>query len=519
LLERPAFGLFYLVMKPAERLVIAIITHMTTQADRTNRARGNRAVIYVRESLDTWGDARAVERFEEQCRRLCAARDLDVIRVLRDNDVRASSRNKGAGYAEVLRLLGERQTDYVVIPVVDRFFRNLRDLEDVIDICLETGAALVAASGEIDLSHDQGRLVARLLTSVAKAETERKGARHREANEQAARAGKRRLGTPRPFGYREDRVTRHPVEAVAVADACKALLGGGTLSGVMREWVKTGLRPPQAPFGPLPANPWTRTSIRTILLNPRIAGLSVYRGEVVGTGVWEPLVAEETWRAVRGILEDPARKPPRGVRTLLGGLALCRCGNVVSGMPSHTGRYIYRCVPHIRDTARTGPHVARQAGVVEEFVERTVMARLSQPDAVDLVAVPEGGPDVAALREEAAAIRANLEEMAGDRALGLVTRAQLIAATGQGSARLAEIADELAEAARESVLAPLVAGGDVAGVWAGLDLSRKRAVIKTLMTITLHSPGRGARRAFDPATVEITWHQHDSGQDREQRPA
>lgn len=71
-----------------------------------------------------------------------------MIRVLRDNDVRASSRNKGAGYAEGLRMLRERQTGYVVIPVVDRFFRNLRDLEDVIDICLETGAALVAAPGE-----------------------------------------------------------------------------------------------------------------------------------------------------------------------------------------------------------------------------------------------------------------------------------------------------------------------------------------------------------------------------------
>ena len=91
--------------------------------------------------------------------------------------------------------------------MVDRFFRSLRDLEDVIDICLETGAALVAASGEIDLSHDQGRLVARLLTSVAKAETERKGARQRAANDQQAKAGKRRTGGPRPFGYEDDHVT------------------------------------------------------------------------------------------------------------------------------------------------------------------------------------------------------------------------------------------------------------------------------------------------------------------------
>jgi site-specific DNA recombinase len=480
---------------------------MTIQADHPNRARGNRAVIYVRESLDAWGDARAVERFEEQCRRLCAARELTVFRVLRDNDVRASSRNKGAGYAEVLRLLRERQTDYVVIPVVDRFFRNLRDLEDVIDICLETGAALVAASGEIDLSHDQGRLVARLLTSVAKAETERKGARHREANEQAARAGMRRLGTPRPFGYGDDHVTRDPAEGPAVADACKVLLGGGTLSGVMREWARGGLRPPQAPFGPLPLNAWTRTSIRTILLNPRIAGLSVYRGEIVGTGAWEPLVGEETWRAVRGILEDPARKPARGVRTLLGGLAGCPCGNVVTGMPSHTGHHIYRCSPPGRRSAFTGGHVARQAVPVEVFIERMVIARLSRPDAAELMAAPDSGVDVAGLRAEAAAIRRNLEEMAVDRVLNRITGAQMIAATEEGNNRLAGIGDELAEAARESVLAPLIAAENAAEVWESLDLSRKRAVIKTLMSVTLLSPGKGARRAFDPATVRITWHQ------------
>src|SRR5260370_5679981 len=98
-----------------------------------------------------------------------------------------------------------------------------------------------------------------------------------------------------------------------------------------------------------------------VLLNPRIAGPSAYHGEIVGQGEWEPLVPEETWRAVRAILEDPARKPPRGVRTLLGGIALCRCASVVTGMPSHTAHRIYRCTPVGRDRAYPGGHVARQA--------------------------------------------------------------------------------------------------------------------------------------------------------------
>jgi hypothetical protein len=41
-------------------------------------------------------------------------------------------------------------------------------------------------------------------------------------------------------------------------------------------------------------------------------------------------------------------------------------------------------------------------------------------------------------------------------------------------------------------------------VWVDLDLASKRAVIKTLMTITLCSPGKGSRRGFDPATVQIS---------------
>ena len=40
--------------------------------------------------------------------------------------MRASNGNKGDGYAEVLRMIRARETDYVVILVVDRFFTVLR---------------------------------------------------------------------------------------------------------------------------------------------------------------------------------------------------------------------------------------------------------------------------------------------------------------------------------------------------------------------------------------------------------
>jgi hypothetical protein len=70
------------------------------------------------------------------------------------------------------------------------------------------------------------------------------------------------------------------------------------------------------------------------------------------------------------------------------------------------------------------------------FITKLVIARLSRPDAADLVTVENSGVDVAGLREEAAAIRRNLEELAADRAMGLITRPQMLAATSRANVRL-----------------------------------------------------------------------------------
>ena len=101
-------------------------------------------------------------------------------------------------------------------------------------------------------------------------------------------------------------------------------------------------------------------------------------------------------------------------------------------------------------------------------------------------------PDLTPLHREAAAIRTNLDELAADRAVGLVTREQMIAATKRGQARLAEIGAALDASASTSALAPFAAGESAARVWAGLDRERRRAVIDALCTVTLHPAGRGA---------------------------
>jgi hypothetical protein len=179
------------------------------------------------------------------------------------------------------------------------------------------------------------------------------------------------------------------------------------------------------------------------------------------------------------------------VRTLLGGLATCPCGNVVNGSVNHRRDRVYNCQYSTR-AGRPGPHVAVRQQVVDEWVESAVLEALSRPELADLVAPPEH-VDTTALRAEAAAIRANLDEMAADRAVGLVTRSQMLAATERGNARLAQIGGELAEAGGKNVLAPFARGQRAREVWDGLDLSRRREVIRALTEVVLHPAGRGAR--------------------------
>ena len=285
-----------------------------------------RCLIYVRISMDKAHDGHGVANQMAKLEQKARERGWTVVYRLSDNDIGVTRKDPTRpgkyrpGYEEAMRLVDARAVDAVLCFKWDRFIREPLDLEYLIPRFDKAGVRFAEVDGNIDLGTDSGRLHARILIAVAKAEQERKAERQKLANEQAAINGKRFTGGPRPFGYREDHVTAHPVEGPAVAEACAALLGGGTVSGVMREWTRLELTPPQRDRRG--TTRWNRASIRSILLNPRIAGLSVYHGEIVGQGQWEPLVSEETWRAVRGILEDPSRKPPRGVRTLLGGLAL-----------------------------------------------------------------------------------------------------------------------------------------------------------------------------------------------------
>ena len=200
----------------------------------------------MRISLDGKHDAHGVANQMAKLEQKASERGWTVVYRLSDNDIGVTRKDPTRpgkyrpGYEEAMRLVDARMVDAVLCFKWDRFIREPLDLEYLIPRFDKAGVRFAEVDGSIDLGTDSGRLHARIMIAVAKAEQERKAERQKLAFEQAAVNGKRFTGCPRPFGYQDDHVTAHPVEGPAVAEACAALLGGGTISGIRREWITAG---------------------------------------------------------------------------------------------------------------------------------------------------------------------------------------------------------------------------------------------------------------------------------------
>jgi hypothetical protein len=307
---------------------------------------------------------------------------------------------------------------------------------------------------------------------------------------QAAAAGGKPTGGPRPFGYESDGLRIRPNEAEHLRAAYASLVAGGSLGGICAELNRNGVH---TPFG----NTWSPTPLRNVMKNPRYVGLRRYKGDIIGDAVWPAIVDRDTFDAAQAVLALPDRRVsgvPRARRFLLPNLARCGvCGGPVRTGRSHRGVRQYRCERW---------HLARAADPIDSYVTAVVLARLSAPDATDLFA--DRGPDVAVHRERRQVIRERLDHLAVALEEGLLTLPAVRESSERLRAELSNTETQLAALTAGDALTPLVTATDPAAGWESLDLDRQRVVIDVLMTVTLERVGKGAR-GFDPASVRIEW--------------
>ncbi|MGO4143451.1 recombinase family protein [Paenarthrobacter sp. YAF11_1] len=460
-----------------------------------------KAIIYLRISDDRTGQQLGVSRQREDCERKAKERGLEVVAVETDNDISAYSGKRRPGFEAVLQAVTEGRASVVIAWSLDRLQRNRRDELRLYEACRDANAQLALVNGaDLDFSTAAGRFVADALGSVARMEVEMKSDRQRRAALQAATAGKP-AGGRRPFGFDDGGMIVRPLEAAAIAEGFDSFLAGIPLGEVARTWNRQGFVTGQKRRGANAGqpSPWTRSSVRDVLGNPRYMGKRAHKGEIVADALWPAIVTEETWHAAQAILAHRAgNQTPNAAKYLLSGLALCGVcgGNVHAGANARREVRGYRC-------ANSFGHFARMAEPVEDYVGQVIAARLSLPDAGHLL-TDSSNVNLPELRAEATALRQRLNSLATDFAEGELTTQQLRHATARIQEKLATAEQAMADAGRVDVLGPLIAAGDVLEAWTNMTTSKQRAVIDLLATVTLHPPGRGTR-TFRPETVGIEW--------------
>jgi site-specific DNA recombinase len=459
-----------------------------------------RAVIYTRISRDDSGEGVANQRQEEDCRKLADLRGWEVVGVEADISISGYSGKDRPAWNRVLGMIRAGEVDLVLAWHMDRMTRSMVDLETLIVLAEEHGVGISTVTGDIDLTSDVGRMVARILAAVARAEVERKGARQKRANEQRARQGEFRSSGFRAFGYTlQGEIVEK--EAALIREAAEDVLNGAPLRAIVRRWNE--LKVPTSRTRKNMSG-WTHNSVRSILLNPRNAGIATYNGEVVGKGNWEPIISEETHILLVATLTDPARtkgdenralgnKP----RNLLSGIAVCgECGwKVEAG--SNGGRKVYKC------SNPDGDHITTHRAEADQIVRSALTLAIGMTTPGTLTE-PRDKAVPADLWSQRERINERLKKMTVSWAEGVLTDDMFEAGSASLKSQLEDVETRIESAAQEPEDTNL--RWEEARKFESLDMWGQRRVLDDLTEVKLWPKNR--RRNL-PMKHQVTVHVTD----------
>ena len=147
---------------------------------------------------------------------------------------------------------------------------------------------------------------------------------------------------------------------------------------------------------------------------------------------------------------------------------------------------------------------------IDEYVFDVVVARLSSPDAADLLMTSQD-VDLGEIRREIAAVHVRRDAIAEAYADGVVSLSQFKAANAKLMTRLAELEAKL-PVSPVPALAELATAPDPRQLWESLDDDARRQVIDALMIVRI-APARTKEQAYldwrarvaNPETVVIEW--------------
>lgn len=458
------------------------------------------AAIYARISLDAEGEGKGVKRQVEDCRALAQSLGWSIADEYVDNDISAYSGKTRPQYERLLADVEAGRLDAVLCYNPDRLTRRPIDFEHFNETCQRAGVSNVRfVTGDFDIGSDDGLLMGRVYAAFAAKESAAKSRRVKRKNDERAAEGRPHKGSARPYGFEPDFITHQPAEAQVIRQlAARCLAGEGSLS--LTSWLNDQGIPTST------GGTWRSSRVRALLRSPRLAGLLVHRGEIVGPGTWEPIITSEQRDQILALMERnklSGRRPAR--RYLLSGLLYCgRCDTrLYSAARKDTRRYVCMAGPDHGGCGR----ITVVAQSLEQWIAEAVLLRLDTPELADALAGRASRNDEATgLAAEVSADRAQLEELATAYADKAVSMREWLAARRLIEERLASNERRLHRLTDTHALDGLVGEGSaLRRQWPTLNLGRQVAIVRAVLDRAFILPGTPGARSLDPNRVKPLW--------------
>jgi site-specific DNA recombinase len=303
----------------------------------------------------------------------------------------------------------------------------------------------------------------------------------------------------RAFGHSSDCARVLENEATAIREAADRVLGGDTLSAVVRDWNRRGLTTANG-------GPWRVNSLSSLLVQPRLAGLSNdLSPQAAGR---YPAIIDAEMHARLVALHAERRKGPRRPtrRYLLTGLLRCwRCGGGLRGMPRAKGADLYVCPgpPHggCSGTAVTADHA-------EDAIRDVVLARLDSQELARGIAsraraASAHQTDLDQSVSELAGQRRRLDDLADMWASGEISRAEWLALKRKLGSRAKLVEAEAARLARVDSLRALAGTGRaLRRSWPAMTVEERRAVLHAVVDHVVVLAAEPPKQVFRPERLQ-----------------
>lgn len=452
-----------------------------------------RAGVYLRISKDAEAEGLGVARQKKDTVGHVKAKGWKLVETYTDNDLSASKRDVvRPAWEQMLEDVADGKLDVVVGWRVDRFSRRPAEIERLLDACERGNCEVECVSGEA-----RDRFTIRLYGILAAQESENISTRTSRKKLELAERGLPPGGGRRAFGFKRDGVTHDAREVKIIRESAQRIVEGESLRSTC-EWLNARGITTTA------GNAWSSVTLRNMLSSPRMIGMRVHRGEVVGEACWEPVLDADTWDTLRAIFEARRGKRTNAHRTLLGGLIRCECGVEMTSGCQRKDTHTYRCLRKTsgKRAAACGSLSIRQ-DPTEEFVVAHVLERLTDRGILD----HEHSPDVGDVADQLNKITARLDELAEMWADGELSRTEW----SKARAKLDEKATALRASLDETSKAPkalldLLGERSIEEAFGAMSVADQRKVLEAVVErVDVKRAEVGGARRFDPSRLEVTY--------------